>query len=90
MDRHWIGIDPELRIRLNAYLVEPIPSRIERFGSLETAFIVARIGRHIVFFDDVEEVFGTAAEEGGRLRKAVSYGDLTLALRELERSARPA
>jgi hypothetical protein len=74
-------------MRLSCYLIDPQPATIERFGELERAFIVARIGDHVVFFDDIEEDFGTAIESGGMLSNPAAYGSIAVALRELEREA---
>jgi len=87
INRDWAGIDPDLRTRLSAYLIEPVPAKVELLGTWEATCIVARIGRHVVFFDDLEEDFGTARKKGGRLVEAASCGNIALALRELERVA---
>ncbi len=87
IDLDWVGIDPDLRTRFSAYLIDPVPARIELFGTLEATCIVARIGPHVVFFDDIEGDFGTAVEKDGQLSEAASYGNIALALRELERIA---
>jgi len=87
IDRDWVGIDPDLRTKLSAYMIEPVPAQIELFGTLETTCIVARISPHVVFFDEIEEDFGTAVEKDGQLFEAASYGNIALALRELERAA---
>ena len=87
IDTSWVGIDPALRARLSAYLIDPQPASVERFGKVENAFIVARIGEHVVFFDDVEEDFGTALEADGMLSEVAALGNIALALRELERVA---
>lgn len=61
-------------------LVEPYPSTVERFGAFERAYVVARSGSRVVFFDDVEDIFGTADEVGGQLTNCDSYGPLIVAL----------
>lgn len=83
----WAGIDPALGRRLSAYLIDPELAEIERFDQIEGAFVVARIGRYVVAYDDVEEIFGTAELAGGRLLNPAWYGNIVLALRELERMA---
>ncbi|QAY78154.1 hypothetical protein [Sphingosinicella sp. BN140058] len=86
--KDWVGIEPDLRHRLSAYLIDPKSAEIERSGQIERAFVVARIGRYVVSFDDVEEIFGTAELDGGRLHNAAWYGPALLALQELERLTR--
>jgi len=54
---------------------------------MEQAFVVARMPARVVFFDDVEDVFGTATESDGKLVDCAFYGDLRLALREAETGA---
>ena len=63
-------------------LVDPHERAIERFGGAEAAFVVARGAERVVYFDDVEEEFGTAKDVAGRLTDAASYGPLVLALKE--------
>lgn len=87
LEEDWVGIDPAVRVRLSSYLVDPRPASIERFGKTEQAFVVAQIKRHVVFFDDIEGDFGTAEEEGGKLSNTAAYGNIALALRELEQQA---
>jgi hypothetical protein len=88
LDADWIDTDPSLKHRLSVYLIEPELAEIERFGQTEGAFVVARFGRWVVYFDDVEEIFGTAELHRGRLLNPASYGHVAVALRELERLAR--
>ena len=85
IEADWVGIDPALMTRLATYLVEPQSALVERFGRVENAFIVARINRHVVFFDDIEEEFCTAKEAAGKLWGVESYGNVAVALSELER-----
>ncbi|WP_447931524.1 hypothetical protein [Sphingopyxis fribergensis] len=63
-------------------LVEPFECTIERFGGVEVAFVVAIGPERVVYFDDVEEDFGTAKVVAGRLEGAAAYGPLIVALRE--------
>ena len=63
-------------------LIEPYPCTIDRFGGVEQAFVVARTPQRVVYFDDVEEDFGTAQEVDGRLVNCASNGPLVLALKE--------
>lgn len=85
IEADWFGIDPELKARLATYLVEPQSALVERFGKVENAFVVARINHYVVFFDDIEEDFGTAKEAAGILSELASYGNIAIALSELER-----
>lgn len=48
---------------------------------------MAQINRHVAFFDDIEWDFGTVIEAEGMLSDVASYGDISLALSELERLA---
>lgn len=64
-------------------LVEPYRCDIERFGGLEDAFVVAKTAKRVVYFDDVEEIFGTANEVDGKLEVLHDYGGpLIIALME--------
>ena len=63
-------------------LFDPYPCTIERFGRVEQAFVVAKGPRRVVYFDDVEENFGTAHELDGQLVDCSIYGPLILALKE--------
>jgi hypothetical protein len=62
--------------------VKPYSCAIERWGSLEHVFVVARAQQRVVYFDDIEEEFGTARELEGRLVECAAYGSLILALQE--------
>jgi hypothetical protein len=86
IEADWIGVDPALRARLATYLVEPQSASIERFGRMENAYIVARLNEHVVFFDDIEEDFGTAKEAGGLLSEVAACGNIALAIGELKRA----
>ena len=74
--------DPAVWASVSSILIDPFPSTIERFGTPERAFVVARSGTRLVFYDDVEGDFGTADEAGGLLVRRATYGPLILALRE--------
>ena len=87
LEEDWAGIDPALKARLSPYLVDPRPALIERFGRTEQAYIVAQIEQYVVFFDDIEGDFGTAEDKGGELSNIAAYGNIALALRELERQS---
>ena len=78
---------PEIWPRYSARLVDPYAVTIDRFGRVEQAFVVARTPRRVVFFDDVEDVFGTASEVDGKLVDVAMYGDLRIALKEAESGA---
>ena len=65
-------------------LVDPFKRCIERFGRVEDAFVVARGSDRVVYYNDVEDVFGTAKEAGTMLIDCGDYGPLILALREAE------
>ena len=78
---------PEAWARFSGHLIDPHPAAIDRLGQTEQVFVVARLPRRVVFFDDVEEIFGTAAEVDGRLVDLAMYGDLRLALKEAEAGA---
>lgn len=86
IERQWVGIDPLLKARISRYLVEPRPASIERFGRTEKAFVVAELGTSVVFFDDVEDVFGTATESDSKLVDPANFHNIAVALQELERS----
>jgi len=63
-------------------LVHPYPCTIERFGGVEPAFVVAKAAGRVVYFDDVEGIFGTATDVDGRLVDAAHYSSLAAALKE--------
>ncbi|MFT3883568.1 MAG: hypothetical protein QM703_28450 [Gemmatales bacterium] len=63
-------------------LVTPYARSIDRFGGVETAFVVAKGAGRVVYYDDIEDVFGTAVEKGERLLECALYGPLILALKE--------
>lgn len=63
-------------------LIDPIKRSIIRFGSIEDAFVVARGSDRVVFYDDIEEDFGTATEAEKMLTDINSYGRLAVALKE--------
>jgi hypothetical protein len=79
--------EPSIWATRSSFLVDLYSCAIERFGNVEEAFVVARCGNRVVFFDDVEEIFGTADEVSGRLENCASYGPLFLALGEAIREA---
>ena len=85
IDQERKQVDPALWASLASLLVEPYPSTVERFGLTECAFVVAKSGSRVVFFDDIEEDFGTADEVSGSLANCASYGPLFLALKEVIR-----
>ena len=87
IERQWVGIRLDVKERLSRYLVEPRPALLERFGETENAFVVGQLGIRVVYFDDVEDTFGIAGESDGKLLDPVSFDNIALALRELERSA---
>lgn len=43
--------------RFQAFRLEPYKVGIERFGTIEQVYVVARKGDEVVWFDDVEEGF---------------------------------
>lgn len=65
-------------------LIDPYPCTMNRFGNVETAYVVAKAARRVVYFEDVEEIFGTAREIDGRLVEVADYGPLILALKNAE------
>ncbi len=81
------GIAPARLALIDLYRVEPYAVIFERFDADEQAFVVARAGGYVAFFDDVEEIFGTAREAGGRLFDCAMYGNLALTIGELHRLA---
>lgn len=87
IEEDWLGINSATKVRLSSYLIDPYPVSIERFDRSERAFVVAKIDRHVVFFDDIEGIFGTAEETEDKLSNIAAYGNIALALRELEREA---
>lgn len=87
IEKDWVGIDPATIARLSSHLVDPRTALIERSGQWEPVFVVAQMGRHVVFFEDVEEYFGTAEEVGGKLSNVAIYSHIALALRGFERQA---
>jgi hypothetical protein len=69
------------------YSVPPYPAvcRRSRGGPLETVFVVARHGRKLLFFDDVEEEFAIGVPgEGDVLDTWDSYGELGYAIQALQ------
>jgi hypothetical protein len=58
---------------------------VERSGRTENAFVVAQLGASVVYFDDVEEIFGVAEESEGKLLHPANFGYIAVALRELAR-----
>ena len=79
------GIASSYLALIDRYRVNPYPVVIHRFGNDEQAFVVARSPTHVVFFDDIEDIFGIATEDGGRLRECAMYGALALTIGELHR-----
>jgi hypothetical protein len=63
-------------------MIDPYRSKIERFGEVGEVFVVAKLPCRVVFFEDIEEEFGTACELDGKLVDCAFYGDLRLALTE--------
>jgi len=82
VDREREQSDPAIWASRASILVSPYPSSIERFGAFERAFVVARSGTRVVFYDDIEDDFGTADEAEGKLVRCASYGPLIVALGE--------
>jgi hypothetical protein len=66
-------------------LTEPYPVLIERFGEIRQMFVVAKMPTRVVYFEDIEDEFGTATEVDGRLVDCANYSDLRLCIREAER-----
>jgi hypothetical protein len=66
-------------------LDRPPTQLVEHFGRTGSAFIVARLGCYVVFFDDVEDSFCTAENSGEILPDTTDYVHIALALQELER-----
>ena len=64
-------------------LIDPSKRGVERFGSVEDAFVVARGPDRVVYYDDIEDEFGTATETEKILIDYRSYGPLLVALKEL-------
>jgi hypothetical protein len=81
----WTLRAPELAVRLNGYFIDPYPARFERFGQIEKAFVVGRNSHNVVFYEDVEEIFGIAEERDGFLHHTACYDNLMLTMRELDR-----
>jgi len=79
------GLDPVVWSEFDKYMIEPKPCKIDRFGNRETAYVVACDAEWVVYFDDIEETFGTAKNVDGLLHEPADYGDLIVALRELEK-----
>jgi hypothetical protein len=50
-------LSKEERSYFNAIRVPLEPAKIERWGNLETVYIVAKKGSTIIFYEDVEEGF---------------------------------
>ena len=73
---------------VDSYLIDPYPVVLPRLGTEEQAFVVARSLTHVVYFEDVEEIFGTAREVDGRLVDCAMYGPLVLAVRVLHEELR--
>ncbi|WP_430416376.1 hypothetical protein [Parasphingorhabdus sp.] len=83
IEKGWDEIDPKVCSDFEQYLVDPQPCLIDRFEKRETAYIVARGKHYVVFFDDIEETFGTAQEIDGLLVRPADFEVLGAALREL-------
>lgn len=78
------GLHPDRLTLIDRYAVDPHPVLVERhFGDEEQVFVVARAANHVVFYD-VEDLFGTATEEDGRLVDPAIYGSLGLAIGVLD------
>lgn len=80
---------PERRALLDRYAVDPCSVIVERFGRDDEVFVVARAADHVVFFDDIEDEFGTATEAGGRLIDPAIYGPIALTIGVLEEMLHP-
>lgn len=72
-----------VRTELKKVLIEPTLFDIDRFGKREQVFAVASAGSFVVYFDDIEETFGTAKKDGDLLVELSDFGELVVALREL-------
>lgn len=82
IEREADRIDPGSWQQFAHMLVDPYPLSIERFGQIERAYVVAKAAQRVVYFDDIEDDFGTAADVDGRLTDPASYGALVLALKQ--------
>ena len=82
VDNEATKVDPLYWRQFSHLLVEPYARSIERFGAVETAFVVAKGVGRVVYYDDIEDDFGTAVEVGEKLVDCVAYGALILALKE--------
>jgi hypothetical protein len=71
-----VQTDPAYWAELATLLVEPYQVSIERVGGVERAFVVARRAPRVVYFDDVEEIFGTATEADGLLTDCTHFSSL--------------
>lgn len=78
---------PNIWPRYAQKLIEPYIASIERFGEEEQVFVVAKLPTRVVYYEDIEEVFGTATEIDGRLVDCANYSDLRLCIMEAERGA---
>jgi hypothetical protein len=67
-------------------LVDPYKAKIFRFECMEEVCVVAKGPQRVVYFDDIEEDFGTAIEKDGQLVNCDAYISLVAALQEASRN----
>jgi hypothetical protein len=85
LEKEREGISPERLALMDQYGVDPYPATLSRFDNDERVFVVAKCGSRVIYFEDVEEVFGIATESEGRLTDPADYGGLALTVGELYR-----
>ena len=73
---------PALRTIFETYQVAPFSAPIERYGKLETVFVVARKDAEVMYYEDVEEGFNVSpiSPEGTILEHWCSQDELKYAL----------
>jgi hypothetical protein len=87
------SLEPHVGRLYHQYAVEPFHLPCLRFceSGVEKAFVVAKSGDRLLYFDDVEEDFGVAILDGdGVMREWGNHGPLVLALRVLDQPDFPA
>jgi hypothetical protein len=74
--------DASLRATYEAYRVEPYQVPISRFGKWEQAFVVARKGLEVMYYEDVEEGFNLSrlTLEGSIMEPGYNQDELKFAL----------
>jgi hypothetical protein len=84
VSRQLTECEPGLRKVFEQYRVEPYRAPFASEGALESAFVVAKRGNDVLYFEDVEEGFNTSplSKDGRILEHWCNQDELKFALRK--------